>query len=185
MLEDLPLRLRSLEELGLPAPPEEGREFREIALGKARWASRRAGLPALADDSGLEVDALGGRPGVRSARYAGPGATDAENNRKLLEELRGLPLERRRARFRCAIALVDPEGWETVVEGVCEGFIALEPRGTGGFGYDPLFWVPEYGRTFAELPPEVKNRISHRGQALRALRGALRRWLERGVAQPG
>jgi XTP/dITP diphosphohydrolase len=120
----------------------------------------------LADDSGLEVDALGGAPGVFSARYAGPGATDADNVAKLLEALRGMPDEARIARFRCSLALLAPDGCLRSVDGVCEGRIAHAPRGTGGFGYDPVFLLPDRGLTVAELPPEEKNRISHRGQAL-------------------
>ena len=134
----------------------------------------------MADDSGLEVDALDGRPGVYSARFAGPGATDADNNAKLLRLLEGVPDPRRTARFRCAIALVSPDGDEYVDEGVCEGVVAREPRGEGGFGYDPLFIVPEYGRTFAELPPEVKDRISHRARALAAAKRRLARLLGAG-----
>jgi XTP/dITP diphosphohydrolase len=120
----------------------------------------------LADDSGLEVDALGGAPGVYSARYAGPGATDAANVAKLLEALRGVPDEVRTARFRCVIALLAPDGRLWTVDGACEGRIAHEPRGSGGFGYDPVFLLPDRGLTMAELPPEEKNRISHRAQAL-------------------
>nr|MBO2469859.1 non-canonical purine NTP pyrophosphatase [Bacillota bacterium] len=134
-------------------------------------------LPALADDSGLEVDALGGEPGVYSARYAGEGASDAANNAKLLAALEGVPAEKRTARYRCVLALAVPGMATVTVEGVCEGLIAEQPRGTGGFGYDPLFYLPGRGKTMAELRPEEKNAISHRGQALRRLKALL---VERG-----
>lgn len=145
--------------------------FVENALIKARHAAKAAGLPAIADDSGLEVDALGGAPGVFSARYAGPGAGDAANNEKLLRALEGVAEEARTARFRCVLVYLrhaeDPS--PVIVEGVWEGRILTELRGANGFGYDPLFWVPGFGCASAELPPEVKNQLSHRGQALRAL----------------
>ena len=120
------------------------------------------------------MDALGKRPGIFSARYAGENATDEENNRKLLKELNGLPLARRQARYQCVIAIVFSAGNEEVVEENCNGLIALEPKGSGGFGYDPLFYVPEYGKTMAELPPDIKNRISHRGKALAKLKEKLK-----------
>ncbi|BCX80662.1 XTP/dITP diphosphohydrolase [Methylomarinovum caldicuralii] len=149
--------------------------FVENALIKARNAARYTGLPALADDSGLEVAALAGAPGVHSARYAGPDADDRLNNAKLLEALAEFQGEERRARFRCVLVLVrhpfDPS--PLIAEGTWEGRIAEAPRGEGGFGYDPLFWLPDRGCTAAELPPEEKNRLSHRGQALRQL---LARW---------
>jgi len=153
------------------AVKETAPTFVENALIKARNAARHAGLPALADDSGLEVDALAGAPGVHSARYAGPEADDRRNNAKLLEALEGFSGEERRARFRCVLVLVrhpyDPS--PLIAEGTWEGVIATEPRGAGGFGYDPLFLLPERGVTAAELTPEEKNRLSHRGQALRKL----------------
>jgi XTP/dITP diphosphohydrolase len=139
------------------------------ALLKARAVSAHTGLPAIGDDTGLEVDALGGAPGVRTARYAGPQATNSENVDKLLAELAGH--ERRTARFRSAVALVTPEGDEVVVEGVLEGEIGTERKGVAGFGYDPVFVVG--GRTLAEMEPAEKNAISHRGRALRALHDAL------------
>ncbi len=146
---------------------------------RSRRRARRpqaTGLPAIADDSGLEVDALGGAPGVYSARYAGPGADDAQNNAKLLEALRGVPAARRGARFRCVAVFVDPaRGIELVRDGACEGEILDGPRGTDGFGYDPLFLVPAAGRTMAELPLDEKNRLSHRAAAFRALAAALGR----------
>ena len=132
-------------------------------------------MPCLADDSGLEVDALGGRPGVRSARYAGEDATDAENNQKLLEALRDVPDAQRTARFRCAIALVDANGREVaLVEGTCEGRIGREPKGSHGFGYDPLFMPDGFTQTIAELGPETKDQISHRAKAAAKLVPVLR-----------
>jgi len=152
---------------------EDGTTFQENAKKKALTVARATGLPALADDSGLEVDALGGAPGVRSARFAGEGADDLSNNRKLLDLLRDVPPERRTARFRCALALAFPDGRVYTVEGTCEGRIVEDPAGEGGFGYDPLFLVLEEGRTFAQMTREEKNRISHRGRALSKLRELL------------
>ncbi len=150
--------------------PEEGETFAANAAQKALFVARALGLPVMADDSGLEVDAMDGAPGVRSARFAGEGATDDANNTKLLGLLEGVPVERRTGRFRCAIAVAWPDGTVRTAEGACEGRILEGPRGEGGFGYDPLF-VPEgCDRTFAELQEEDKNRISHRGRALRAAR---------------
>ena len=150
-------------------PPETGESFAANALLKARAAAQGTGLPAIADDSGLEVDALGGEPGVMSARYAGEGAGDADRYRKVLALLADVPDARRTARFRCAAAFVSPEGVELLAEGTCEGRLAREPTGAGGFGYDPIF-VPEgYEITMAQLAPEQKHAISHRGRALRAL----------------
>jgi XTP/dITP diphosphohydrolase len=162
--------------LGIETPPETGTTFAENALLKARHASRVAALPALADDSGIEVDALDGRPGVYSARYAGEGASDLANLQKMLDELREVPMERRGARYRCVIAFArsadDPA--PLIAEGSWEGRILFEPRGTGGFGYDPIF-VPTEGdeRTFAEMTAEQKHALSHRGRAFRALLGEL------------
>ena len=155
---------------GLAEVEEDRDTFKDIAVKKALAACEHTGLVALADDSGLEVDYLGGAPGVHSSRFAGREKDDAANNQKLLELLSGVPEEKRTARFRCVVAIVDREGWVYTAEGTCEGIIATEPRGKGGFGYDPLFYLPEYGKTFAELGPEIKNRISHRA---RALAGAL------------
>ncbi len=154
---------------------EDGATFEENALKKARKVARVSGKLTLADDSGLEVEALGGAPGVRSARFAGEDAGDEENNRELLRRLQGVPAERRRASFRCVMALVDPAtGREWVVEGSCHGIILENPRGEGGFGYDPLFFLPEREKTMAELPLAEKNRISHRGRALKAIKAVLR-----------
>lgn len=174
LLQDLPLTIVSLADFsGLSDIPETGTTFRENALIKARAAAAATGQMALADDSGLEVDYLQGAPGVFSARYAGPGKDDQANNKKLLEALRGVPSEQRGARFRCVIALVTPQGKEFLSEGVCQGEIAFRPRGTKGFGYDPLFLIPSLGKTFAELDSDVKNRISHRAQAMREMREIL------------
>ncbi len=150
---------------------ETGLTFVENALIKARHAARLSGLPAIADDSGLEVDALGGAPGVYSARYAGPSATDAENNAKLLGELANVDDIKRTARFRCAMVYVRDaaDAHPIIADAAWEGRILREKRGGNGFGYDPLFFVPALGCASAELPPDVKNQISHRGQALRKL----------------
>lgn len=156
----------TLTDLGIDMEIEEvGTTFEENALLKARGYAAITGLLTLADDSGLEVDALDGTPGIHSARYAGPEASDEELYTLLLHNLRGVPDAERSARFRCAIALVWPEGREETVEGVCEGRILREPHGTRGFGYDPVFYVPSEGKTMAQLPMEIKNRISHRGHA--------------------
>ena len=161
------LELRPLDGPATPEVEETGSSYLENALLKARAVARFVGGPALADDSGLEVDALGGAPGLRSARYAGPEASDADRCRALLAELEGAI--DRRARFRCALALVDGERVWTA-EGVLEGEIAHAPRGRGGFGYDPIFAVPELGgRTLGEVASEEKRRVSHRARAMRAL----------------
>ena len=154
---------------------EDRDTFRGNALKKAMEIATVAGMPCLADDSGLEVDALGGGPGVYSARYAGEGSTDSENNAKLLDELSGIADDERRARFQCAIVIVDQSGRElAIAEGACDGRIGSEPRGSHGFGYDPLF-VPEgYAQTMAELGPETKNEISHRAKAAAKLVPILR-----------
>jgi XTP/dITP diphosphohydrolase len=178
LLGDIPFEILSLAEVpGATLPPEGEESYRGNALAKARAAARLSGALALADDSGLEVDALGGRPGVRSARYGGPGLSDSERCAALLAELQGVPRERRTARFRCVVGLASPGGREEVVEGVVEGIIAEAPRGTGGFGYDPLFFYPPRERTFAELEPAQKNRVSHRARALALAREVLRRWV--------
>lgn len=153
---------------------EDGDTFRGNALKKARERAEVTGLLTLADDSGLLVDYLDGRPGVYSARYAGKEATDSDNNRKLIAELKGIPWDKRTAHFVCVIALVDPiSGEEIVVEGRCDGIIGLLPRGENGFGYDPLFFIPEYDKTMAELKLEIKNRISHRAKALQRMKEIL------------
>jgi XTP/dITP diphosphohydrolase len=155
---------------GLPEVEEDGVDFAANALKKATGAARLVGVPVLADDSGLVVDALGGRPGVLSARFAGEGATDAANNAKLLRELTHVPAQQRTAAFHCIIALCWPDGTCRTFGGELKGLILSAPRGEGGFGYDPLFLVPEYGLTLAELPLEAKNGISHRGKALASLK---------------
>ena len=153
---------------------EDGDTFEANALAKARQAAAATGLPAVADDSGLEVDALAGAPGVYSARYAGLPSDDARNNAKLLDALRDVPAARRGARFRCVAVFADPAaGVEIVRSGDCDGEIIEQPRGDLGFGYDPLFLVPRLGRTMAELPLDEKNRLSHRAAAFRALADAL------------
>jgi XTP/dITP diphosphohydrolase len=167
-------------------PVEDGATFEENALKKARAAAEATQLVAIADDSGLEVDALGGRPGVRSARFAREGATDAENNAMLLSALEEVEDASRTARFRCVIALVDPfsEGLKpVVVEGRCDGVIARSARGESGFGYDPLFLVEGGARTFAELDEDEKNTMSHRGQAARALLPHVESMLEARLAE--
>ncbi len=176
VLAPLQLELITQGSLAIPAPEETGTTFLDNALLKARHAARLCGLPALADDSGLEVDALGGRPGVWSARYAGAGATDEQNLALLMHELVGVGKDKRTARYRCVIVLVkaaaDPV--PAIAHGSWEGHIALKRRGTGGFGYDPVF-VPAGGTlTAAELPAADKNLVSHRGRALRALIAMLR-----------
>lgn len=157
----------------VPEVPEDGETFEENARRKAEFVARCTGLPALADDSGLEVDALNGAPGVRSARFAGDDATYAENNATLLRLMEGIPPEGRTARFRCVLALAFPDGPVRTMEGMCEGRIAEEPKGENGFGYDPLFFVPELGKTFAQIGRTEKGKISHRGRALRRLKKVL------------
>ena len=178
LLVGLPFDVVGQAELGVAAPAETGTRFVDNALLKARHAAAVTGLDALADDSGLEVDALGGAPGVFSARYAGEGADDAANNAKLLAALADVPAPLRSARYRCVLVLLGPEpGAEPLIaEGVWEGSILPSPRGSGGFGYDPYFWVPEQGASAAELDPQLKNRLSHRGRAFAALRA---RWAGR------
>ncbi len=149
---------------------EDGNSFKENALKKARVRAESSGLITFADDSGLEVDALAGKPGIYSARYAGENASDEENNRKLLKELAGLSREKRKANFRTVAVLVDPaDDYEGIVEGICDGYILESPRGNNGFGYDPLFYLSDLGKTMAELSVEEKNKISHRGKALRKM----------------
>ncbi len=164
----------------LPQAPtvlESGTTYAENARLKALAFQRFSGLLTLADDSGLEVDVLNGEPGLYSARYAGPMAGDVERYRLLLARLEGVPWEQRTARFRCVVALAVPGGEAHTAEGACEGFIALEPRGHNGFGYDPVFYFPEHDRTMAQLPLELKNRISHRARAVQKMLPILRRIL--------
>jgi XTP/dITP diphosphohydrolase len=168
LLEETEIRVLGLDAFpDLPEVEEDGETFADNARKKAVTVARLTGRLTLADDSGLEVMHLGGAPGVRSARYAGADADDAANNRKLLAALAGIPRTGRRGAFVCAMALCGPDADCRFFSGRLEGILIEEPRGDGGFGYDPLFLVPEYGKTLAELPLEIKNRISHRGQALR------------------
>jgi len=178
LLEGCGWELVTPADIGLELEVEEaGQTYAENATIKAEAYAKASGLVTLADDSGLEVDALGGRPGPLSARYAGPDRTDEERVQALLQELTGVPDDKRTARFRCVIAVAAPEGRVELVEGKVEGRIAHEPRGENGFGYDPVFLLPERGVTTAELPPDEKNAVSHRGAAARKARAVLERWL--------
>ncbi len=178
VLTDLPVDWISLSDLPtIPEPVEDGKTFAENARLKAVYYAKASGLWAMADDSGLQIDALGGAPGVYSARYAGEPKSDAANNARIIRELAGVPVEKRTARFRCAIALASPERVLAEAEGAIEGVIVDEHRGHNGFGYDPHFLIPSIGKTAAELDPDHKNRISHRGQALRTIRPAIERCL--------
>lgn len=158
----------------LPEVEEDGATFQENAIKKATILAKACNTWAMADDSGLEIDALNGRPGVCSCRYAGANATDEKNIEKVLSELRGIPKERSTARFVCTIALAGPHGLFFVVGGRCEGFITEEPKGKYGFGYDPIFYVPDYRQTLAELNPSIKNKISHRANALKQFKERIR-----------
>ncbi|MCR4406053.1 MAG: XTP/dITP diphosphatase [Anaerolineae bacterium] len=169
LLTGLPADLVFLTEIGIELPVlESGNSFQENAVIKARAYAQASGLLTLADDSGLEVDALGGEPGIHAARYAGPGASDVDRYRLLLHNLEGVPWEKRTARFHCVVAIAVPDGRLYTAEGCCEGIIAFAPRGEHGFGYDPVFYMPDYGCTMAELDPMVKNRVSHRARAVQA-----------------
>jgi XTP/dITP diphosphohydrolase len=173
ILHDLPLEILTLNDVsGVPELREDGETFQDNSLQKAHTVHQYTNLPALADDSGLEVFYLLGRPGVISARYAGPEATDEKNNNKLLGQMRGVPARRRKAQFRAVLTLVDGERVD-VTEGICPGKLAELPRGTNGFGYDPIFLPDGYSRTYAELTAEEKNLISHRARALAAMRTVL------------
>lgn len=188
LLADLPLKVVHLDEAGITFDVEEnGTTFAENARLKARAYAAASGLLTWADDSGLEVDALDGAPGVYSARYAGPDATDEDRYRKLLRELDARPDAPRSARFHCVVALVSPAGAEYTVDGTCEGEIIDTPRGTHGFGYDPVFFLPGMEMTMAELAPHEKNRISHRGRAAAAAKSILAELLlaENGGETPG
>ncbi len=174
LLGGLPIRCLSLDDAGIDEEiAETGRSFLDNATLKACGYARLSGLATLADDSGLEVDALGGAPGVQSARWAGPGASDMDRIRTLLERLRGVPPEKRGAEFRCVAAVAAASGVLHTSEGRIRGRIIDEPRGHHGFGYDPVFFIPEIGLTMAELARDVKNRISHRARALAGLRPVL------------
>jgi XTP/dITP diphosphohydrolase len=172
LLGDVPYEVVLLADVpGATLPEETGATYAENALIKARAAAGATGAVALGDDSGIEVDALAGGPGLHSARWGGP--DDEARNALLLERLRGLPATRRTARYRCVIAVVEPGGRERVVEGTVEGVITEAPRGSGGFGYDPLFFYPPFGRTFGEVSASAKHEVSHRGVAARAARALL------------
>jgi XTP/dITP diphosphohydrolase len=187
LLAGFTVDIKNLTDFG-PIPPvdEDGGTFEENAVKKARFIAKVLGLPALADDSGLVLEALGGAPGVKSARYAGENATDAANNAKLLRELQNV--DNRTAAFVCVIAIAVPWGPALIYEGRCEGIITREPAGTQGFGYDPIFYYPPLQKTFAQITTEEKNRVSHRGHALRELRdefGKVLLWLSQRLAESG
>ena len=197
LLEAIPLEILSATDLpDFPSVRETGSTFEENALLKARESAIHAGMPALADDSGLVVDALDGAPGVLSARYSGPGATDARNTELVLHRLRKTPWTRRTARFRCVVAFVDPKNIDRnrtaptdsdapnpdeitqLAHGSCEGYILEAPKGASGFGYDPVFYYPELAKTFAELAASAKNKISHRAHAMKTMASFLADYFE-------
>ncbi len=183
LLADLPVRACTLDEFpDVPVIPETGETFEANAREKADLVARLTGRITVADDSGLEIDVLGGAPGVRSATFLGPTATDEDRNLWVLGKLRGMPEGLRTARYRAVLAVASPDGSIRTFEGICDGRIADAPRGHDGFGYDPIFLVPAYGRTMAELPPDIKNRISHRGKAVDAARAYMAA-LVRGAAE--
>ncbi len=176
------LKIKILDLNDFPAAPkveEKGKTFDENAKTKALAIAKFTKKLTLADDSGLEVKALGRQPGVRSARFAGEGATYAANNRKLLKLLSGVPKSQRQARFVCAIAIVDKKDLVGVARGECNGWISFAPKGKSGFGYDPLFVYPRYNKTFAELGPKIKNKVSHRARALKRARAIIRKHLRK------
>ena len=174
ILDGLGIAIKTIADFpGAPSPEEDGATYRDNVLIKARALRDFTGLAALADDTGLEVEALGGAPGLVSARYAGPDQDPLKNRSKLLAALARVPDEERGARFVCIIAVALPGGGEFTFDGECPGRITTKPRGSGGFGYDPIFFVPEHGMTMAELDPAVKNRVSHRARALAKFREAV------------
>jgi XTP/dITP diphosphohydrolase len=178
-LKGLGLRILTLSDFSeVPQINEDGKSFIENALKKARFYSKYFGKLTIADDSGLEVDSLKGLPGIHSARYSGKKASSQENNRKLLHAVRGVPFSKRGARFKGILAMVSPDGREVIQEGSCRGKIGFKEKGKRGFGYDPLFLLPKYGKTMAELSLEEKNKISHRGKALRKLRRVIRAFMD-------
>jgi len=186
ILKGLDVRLVSLDSYkDVPRVLENGRSFQENAIKKAVKLARFTGKLCLGEDSGLCVDALGGAPGIYSARFSGRDKSDLKNNLKLLEMLKGLPLSERKAHYCCAVALADKKGLVGVVEGSCNGLIAFEPRGSAGFGYDPLFYIPKYKKTFAQLGEKIKHTMSHRYHALKKARPLIRKYITRGVAQLG
>jgi XTP/dITP diphosphohydrolase len=182
LLHGLPVEIASLQEEGVDFEPEEtGATFEENAVLKASAFAKRSGLPTLADDSGLEIDALGGAPGVHSARYGGARrGEDVRRYELVLRQLEGVAWNERTARFRCIVAVATPDGQVETAEGVVEGVIAFEPRGEHGFGYDPIFFIPEFDCTMAQLPPETKNRISHRARAAQAARSIIEKLIAKG-----
>ena len=176
MLADLDLEWLSLDDIGMEKDVEEtGKTFAENAILKAEAYAAETGYFTLADDSGLEVDALNGEPGIYTARYGGAGLDHEGRYRLLLENLKGVAEAERKARFRCVIALATPSGVVGTADGVCEGLIAEDPAGDGGFGYDPVFFLPDHGKTMAQVPSSVKHQISHRGRALKAIEPLLRK----------
>lgn len=186
MLTEMSVEVVTLDEVGITQDVEEtGATIEENAVLKARAYARMSGMLTLADDSGLEVDALNGEPGVRSARYAGEDINDAQRNIYLLQKLADVPEGKRQARFRCVIAISTPDLTVETAQGTCEGVIALAPKGAQGFGYDPIFFLPELNKHMAELEPDEKNRISHRGQATQGVGPILDRVLaaQRGGAR--
>lgn len=182
LLQDLPCELVTLAEQGINISVSEvGESLEENARLKATVLAAESQLIAMADDSGLEVDALGGEPGRLSARYAGEGASDRDRINYLLTRLEGVPEEKRSARFRCVIAIATPDGKVELCSGECQGFITLAPRGEQGFGYDPIFYLAELGKTMAELPLQLKNQVSHRGRAARQVSQALEKLKEQKI----
>jgi XTP/dITP diphosphohydrolase len=178
ILNGLPIELRTLRDVPqVVLPPEDFPTMQENAVAKAVAAAQQSGLCALADDSGLEVDALDGAPGVHSRRFLGDEASDDDRNAEVLRRLQNVPREQRTARYRCAAAIALPNGTAETAEATCEGVIANQPVGENGFGYDPIFFLPEYGLTMAQVSSETKNRISHRGRAVALLRPVLYRLL--------
>lgn len=177
LLHGIPYEIVSLEDVGITQDvAESGQTFEENALIKAKTYAKQSSILAIADDSGLEVDALDGAPGVRSARYAGEGATDKERIDYLLDKMKDIPSKQMTARFRCVIAVATPAGEVKLCEGKCDGIITFEPKGKNGFGYDPIFYLPDRQLTMAELSMEDKNKISHRGKAAAKARRLLQRW---------
>ena len=180
ILSGIELKITSLADYkDMPCIVEDGRTFAQNAIIKASTIAKFTKKLVLGEDSGLQVTALGNRPGVYSARYSGTGATDEKNNLKLLKELKNVPLKKRTARYQCSVALADSCGLIGVVSGQCEGIIGFSPKGHSGFGYDPLFVIEKYGKTFAELGPEIKHAMSHRYKALKKLRLLMERYLKR------
>jgi XTP/dITP diphosphohydrolase len=178
-LKGLGFQIRGLMDFAnVPEVDEDGESFAENGLKKARFYSQFFGKLTIADDSGLEVDALGGKPGIYSARYAGIRVSDQENRKKLLKELEGVPISRRGAGFKCVMAMVSPDGREALTEGSCRGRIGFKEIGKKGFGYDPIFILTRHGKTMAQLSLEEKNRVSHRGKALRKLRKLLKTYTD-------